>query len=213
MAVPNYERIIHQLKAKHPQAWKDAHTGNAHTEDFVRLVAAYLHELDPNVGLNGKRGNPRDISDDALNILDPLDGPGRTPDGKRCWVVDFIRNAGAPNAEVIWNPFDDPMASSGANVPPGAEPTPIPIPAPAPRLKPRQQFYDELREVNAFYKADDGLQRHGGMVLPDQQGRMVADVEALGAWGYDLMLGASVDDCKAKIRTSGEWKIKHGVGQ
>ena len=110
MACPNYEAEVVRLKNQHPTEWANAHTGNAHTEDFVRIVAEYLHELDPNVGLNGKRGNPNDISDDALNILDPIDGPGRTPDGERCWVVDFIASAGSPNASVTWQPFSDPMA-------------------------------------------------------------------------------------------------------
>lgn len=135
MACPNYQRDIERLKDQHPQAWKDAHTGNAHTEDFVRLVAAHLHALDPHVALNGKRGNPHDISDDALNILDPIDGPGRTPTGQRCWVVDFIANAGASNASVYWNPQTDPVGSSGANVKPGAAP-PVPGQPPPPVVKP-----------------------------------------------------------------------------
>lgn len=130
MACPNYQTIVEQLAAQYPTEFKNAHSGNAHTEDFVRIVAAYLHELDPNVGLNGKRGNPEDISDDAINILDPLDGPGKTPDGKRCWVVDFIVGAGGPTPAITWNPFSDPVASSGANVTPGPAPEPEPPPVP-----------------------------------------------------------------------------------
>jgi hypothetical protein len=34
-------------------------------------------------------------------------------------------------------------------------------------------------------------------------------VEALGAWGYDLMTGKGVQDCIRDIRQSGEWRSKH----
>ena len=110
------------LAAQHPEAFKNAHSGNEHTEDFVRIVAAHLNGLDPNVGLNGKRGNKDDISDDAINILDDEDGPGTTPAGERCWVVDFIYSAGAPNAAITWNPIPDAEGSSGAWVQPGPPP-------------------------------------------------------------------------------------------
>jgi hypothetical protein len=76
--------------------------------------------------------------------------------------------------------------------------------APMPKLKDRETFYKELKEVNAFYAAPEGLRRSGGMVINDQ-----ADVEALGAWGYNLMLGKTVEECKAEIRNSFEWKAKH----
>ena len=36
-----------------------------------------------------------------------------------------------------------------------------------------------------------------------------ADVQALGAWGYDLMTGKTVDECKNAIRNSFEWRAKH----
>lgn len=72
------------------------------------------------------------------------------------------------------------------------------------KLKDRDTFYKELREINDFYAAFDGLQRSGGMVINGN-----ADVEALGAWGYDLMTGKTVEECKAKIRDSFEWKAKH----
>ena len=120
MACPNYEVEVQLLADAHPDAWKNAHTGNAHTEDFIRLVAAELHVDDARVGLNGKRGNPDDLSDDALNILDPDDGPGTTPDGQRCWVVDIIAGAGGPTPSVTWNAFSDPESSTGAWVNPGA---------------------------------------------------------------------------------------------
>ena len=122
MACPNYVVDVQRIAAEHPEAFKNCHTGNDHTEDFIRIVAAELHATDANVGLNGKRGDPNDISDDAINILDPDDGPGTTPAGECCWVVDIVAAAGAPDASVTWNPLPDAEGSSGAWVAPGPPP-------------------------------------------------------------------------------------------
>ena len=122
MACPNYEVEVQMLADANPEAWRNCHTGNAHTEDFIRIVAAELHQDDARVGLNGKRGNPDDISDDALNVLDPDDGPGTTPDGQRCWVVDIVEAAGGPNPKVQWNAYEDAESSTGAWVAPGPPP-------------------------------------------------------------------------------------------
>jgi hypothetical protein len=150
---------------------------------------------------------------DALNILDPEDGPGRTPAGLRCWVVDVIGGAGGPNPIPVWQAFSDPGASSGAWVHPrvaALPPMPTrPIPANPVNIKPQQTFYEEFAEINRFYAALDGLQRPGGMVLPDEHGRMCADVEAMAAWGWKLMVGVGVEEVKNLIRTTDEWKIKN----
>ena len=66
-------------------------------------------------------------------------------------------------------------------------------------------------EIDAFYGAEDGLQRPGNMVI-DSATPVRSDHEAMGSWGYDLMLGKTVDQCKAEIRQSQEWKDKHPNG-
>lgn len=122
MACPNYQADVERCAAENPDAWTNAHTGNAHTEDFIRILAAELYAKDARVGLNGKRGVPTDISDDALNVLDPDDGPGHTPEGDQCWVVDVIIGAGGPNPTPTWNAFSDAESSTGAHVVPGPPP-------------------------------------------------------------------------------------------
>lgn len=122
MACPNYLADVERCAQENPEAWMNAHTGNDQTEDFIRILAAQLHAKDDRVGLNGKRGNPDDISDDALNVLDPVDGPGLTPEGDKCWVVDVIIGAGGPNPTPTWNPFPDAESSTGAHVVPGPPP-------------------------------------------------------------------------------------------
>lgn len=183
MACPNYQATIEMLKAQYPTEWANAHTGNAHTEDFVRIVAKYLRAHDPNVGLNGKRGNLNDISDDALNILDPLDGPGKTPDGRRCWVVDFIKDAGLPTAAVTWQPFTDPVASSGANVDPGAAPIPpVPQPPPVVVFPPRNETMAAFDAINLHYQAKG---RQTRTVTPPE---LYIDNEGIAVWLQQYLL-------------------------
>lgn len=92
----------------------------------------------------------------------------------------------------------------------GAAPPIEPPEDPDVPLKPREQFFDEFRQINAFYESDEGLKRPGGMVI-DTARPVPADTEAMAAWGYDLMAGKSVEDIKAAIRQSDEWKQKHGA--
>jgi hypothetical protein len=131
-------------------------------------------------------------------------------------VVDLVNGAGAPGAS-IGGAVKERRASNL-----WVKPKPLtqeetdylfsgstPIPQPSPALKPRDQFYAEFQQVNDFYIAPEGLQRIGGMVKTDNQGRTVCDSEAMGAWGYDLMTGKTVEQVKTSIRHSGEWQSKH----
>lgn len=159
MACPNYEDEVKALAAQYPEAFKNAHTGNAHTEDFVKIVADHLHGLDPNVGLNGKRGNANDLSDDAINILDPVDGPGQTPEGDRCWVVDFIASAGAANASVTWNPIPDATGSSGAWV--------LPLPPDLPPPDVTYPYPDEPTTGKAYQNRVKATYNEANRAFPD----------------------------------------------
>lgn len=161
MAVPNY--LLHVVVAanKYPSAWANAHTGNAQTEEFIRLLAADLHAIDPNVGLNGKRGNPDDISDDILALFHP---PGADPSGytvtdrtgRLMAIMDCIANAGAPNATPAWQNVGGP--SPGAWVRPTAVTPPVPLPPPVPSVPYRAYPQDEStfdaigRQIEADYK-------------------------------------------------------------
>lgn len=137
MAVPNMLAEVERLKTKFPQAWKDAHTGNANSEGFIKLLAAHLHALNPAFGLNGKRGNPLDISDDAINFkgegadFDPTDG------GAPRTVIDVIVGAGGPNPQPQWaivTKADAPVGAAWVQPgPPPHVPTPTPTPTPTPQ--------------------------------------------------------------------------------
>jgi hypothetical protein len=122
---------------------------------------------------------------------------------------DVIIHQGSPNQFLDDNP--SPINLTGqtyVDVRPhdhigGATPTPKPPP-----IISRDEFYARFKEVDAFYGANDGLKRPGNMVI-DTAVPPRSDHEAMGKWGYDLMLGKSVADCKAEIRQSQEWRDKH----
>jgi hypothetical protein len=114
MSIPSFRHVVEEMAAKHPDAWHHAHRGGPRTEEFVRLLTARLHQMDPAIGLNGKRGNPSDISDDALcykgvsvyGDVDPTRGNAPVT------VIDFIGSApsdyNGPNGVPAWSPVTDP---------------------------------------------------------------------------------------------------------
>lgn len=127
MAIPNMLEEVKRCKEANPVAWRNAHTGNPQTEDFIRILAKDLHEIDPRFGLNGKRGNPLDISDDAINFIG--EGPGHDPITLQpVTVFDVIRGAGGPNPEASWDRID--QDGPGAWVDPNVVPIPTPSPTP-----------------------------------------------------------------------------------
>lgn len=103
MAVPNLLNEVEAARQKYPTAWANAHTGNAQTEDFIRLLARDVRaKYGPKWGLNGKRGNPQDISDDILAYA----GEGSAVDvvnGGPMEIIDVIGAAGTPSAVPTWN--------------------------------------------------------------------------------------------------------------
>lgn len=157
--VPNMKATIEQLARDNPNTFACAHTSAPCGHNFVKLVACKLNPQpsEGRFGLNGKRGNPKDLSYDALNYRGV--GPGvdkANPANNPVTVIDFIVGAGAPGARVDWNPFSDPEASSGAWVQPrckgdvwdpnAVDPTPQP-PAPSKPPYPGDQWGQKLAEV------------------------------------------------------------------
>lgn len=103
MSIPNLQHEVEAARQKYPQAWRDAHTGNPQTEDFIRLCVRDIREKHGDRwGLNGKRGNPNDISDDVVAYA----GEGTAVDsatGGPMEIIDVIASAGTPGATPVWN--------------------------------------------------------------------------------------------------------------
>lgn len=127
MPIPNLLHEVERTKADYPLAWQQAHTNSPQTEDFIRILAGRLHRIDPNFGLNGKRGNPNDISDDVVNYRG--EGPGHDPTNGNTpvTVIDVIGSAGAPDAYPAWTVFSE-LPGPGAWVSPLAIAPPAPEP-------------------------------------------------------------------------------------
>jgi hypothetical protein len=204
--IPNYLEDVKAAKAKYPEAWSHAHvTGDPKRWDFIRLLAADLHAKDLNVGLNGKRGNPNDLSMDALNYLcDADDSAGRTPDGTPCAVIDVIGSAGIPSQYPAWTPYTTQVEGSGAWVRPGSGTVPIPVPP-----TPTYPSYEALggdeggKKITRQLEADYKRAGHAGL-----------DGDC-GAWqqrvSYDFLTGIckTVEESIAKHRK--EWCDALGI--
>lgn len=209
--IPNLTYIVQKARDENPQAWRDAHTGNEHTEDFIRIVAPMMYAVNKGFGLNGKRGNPRDISDDAINFIG--EGPGTTPGGQPCTVIDIIGGAGGPNPQPQWGVMTDPVAASGAWVNPNSAPgfPHQPPSPPKPVLPSRQELMDEMAYLHEVYKTE--LLRKDGLWISGHP-----DFEGIAAWVLDVYLasriaGRTQEEARQAyinaIRNSQEWKEKH----
>jgi len=133
MSIPNYRAVVAELAAQYPAEWRAAHTGGPQTEAFIRRLAWVLYQRDPRFGLNAKRGNYDDISDDVVNYIG--EGPGHDPrTGQPVTVIDVIVAAGGPNPQPAWNAINQPGPGGWVQPQPvdGEAPTPEPGPSPTP---------------------------------------------------------------------------------
>lgn len=234
--------IANQVKDANPDAWNALKIHGTPDRRYINLVSAALIAAGIPGGVNQKRGHQGD-SIDALalpNASGAKDAMGVYPGVE---IIDIVGGAeGGPDStpRLTWGDVTQVTidkgevggwkAGSGSS-----QPAPVPQPQP-PARKPRPQFASEFGQVNAFYAAQEGLQRVGGMVagvdasvfsvlrgvaegsITDLTAiqnacrdvlKLQCDVPSMIAWGYDLMNGAKVEDVIKQIRNSDEWKAKH----
>lgn len=84
---PDYASFVADIAQRFPAEWAAARErpDGSRDEAFIRRLAWELHKVDPNVGLNGKRGSDV-LSTDALSYINPT-GPGGVE------VIDVIVGA------------------------------------------------------------------------------------------------------------------------
>jgi hypothetical protein len=226
MAIPNLVNAVESCRQRWPDAWANAHTNNSRTEEFIRLLASFIHyEIDERFGLNGKRANPNDISDDVLAYrgegvaIDP-ETSEESPYQGVMEIIDVIGGAGGPNPQPQWGVAPGGPGDRGAWVKPArihdrvspgpVTPTPSPRPSgpvcpdpsahkpkPSPVLPDRDELRDEGARLHAFYQAPNGLQRPNGLWIDGHP-----DWEGIGAWIFDVylkgrMAGLSREDARA----------------
>lgn len=146
--IPNYINNVQAAKLKYEDAWKHAHVeGDPRRLEWITLFAKDLHAIDPNVNLNGKRGDPHNLSADAINILcEKAESDGRTPDGRPCVVVDVIGGAGGKAPVPTWSVYKTLVEGSGAPVDPTSTTPPTP-PQPPAKPYPGDGVWDAVGEI------------------------------------------------------------------
>lgn len=124
MSVPNFHQQVTELANKYPREFREAHTGRAETELWIKIVAYELHRLEPRFGLNGKRGTDT-LSQDAINYkgigigFDPTNNQPVT-------VIDIIGGAGGPDPRPTWQVLNDPNEATHRGPGKWIQPKPVP---------------------------------------------------------------------------------------
>ena len=201
MSVPNFRHVPQKL---YDTGFYDLRTDAGH-DAFTDAVVTTCHGLDPNFRHLKKSPSQTHIhrhGEDSMLYLLP---------NNQALAIDFIGGAGGPNPQPGWMVGDFVYKHSDAHDP-SEHGIGQSVAAPAqPNVLPKAEAFTALQALNAFYAAPDGLQRPGGLVIPDREGRMVADMEAIAQWFYQLVIERrSPDDVYAQIRNSDEWRSKNG---
>lgn len=203
-------KIAEQVKIDRPDAWEELKVHGQKSRKYINLVSMACILAGIPAGVNLKRGGPQE-SIDALALPNDSGAPDSTGKYLGVEIIDIVGGAEGPTPSLTWGDVTQITIDTGnkGGWKAGSLAASAPPTQPSPTLKLREQFYWELGQVNGFYASPAGLNRPGGMVKFDEHGRAIADVEALGAWGFDLMLGATVQECIKRIRQSEEWRGKH----
>ncbi len=124
MGVPNRFQTVTEVANKYPREFKEAHGDGPNKHLWIKLLAYELWQSDPNFGLNGKRGNPNDLSMDAINWKGGGVGYDPTRNEAAITVIDVIAGAGGVNPTPSWQVFNNPATDrvGGAWV----KPDPVP---------------------------------------------------------------------------------------
>lgn len=135
---PNRLSVVQRVSAEDPARFACAHTGRDCEADWIVAVAQALHAEDARWGLNGKRGNPDDISLDVVVFrIGPTDRHVQAFD--ICGACGGTDSNGNPTAHPVWNDITNwaTIGQPGTAVyvkppsgPPPVEPPPVPTPGP-----------------------------------------------------------------------------------
>jgi hypothetical protein len=225
MAIPNLMHEVDAARRKYPQAWANAHTGGPGTEDFIRLLARDLRLAHgPRWGLNGKRGNPNDISDDVIAYQGEGTAVDVTNGNTAMEIIDVIGKAGNPvnhpdpneRPFPVWNVGPGGIGDRGAfvgtfSVPdspgtPGVPGTPATPSCPDPSAhqpKPKPSYPGD-RPFDAVGQQLEADYREAGQTLNAQSATWFSRT----IWDH-VVEGLSLDASIAKHRT--EWRQALGL--
>lgn len=189
--IPNHLADVKRAQLRYADAWSHAHMeGDPRRLEWIKLFAIDLHAVNAACYLNGKRGNPLDLSADAINILvDKEDSAGRTPGGLACVVVDVIGGAGGSNPTPAWNVYNTLIEGSGAPVDPNHVPAPKPTHIP--------------------YPGDSRWDAVGAILFADYRAAGQEPNAAMGRWFGRVIWDAVAGDEHGKVWTISDSITKH----
>jgi hypothetical protein len=187
--IPNHLAVVARLAAAYPAEWSAAHRGGPDTEAFIRRLAWELHQIDPRFGLNGKRGNPDDLSDDCVCFDGFASGADYDPTRGNApvTVIDVIGGAGGSNPTAAWSHPLTPAAAAWVRPAPvsgtggggGTVDPPVVVPPPVACGYDSGAVLALVRDVDAV--------GHQVEMLAQDHGRLMADVGLLRAEIADLI--------------------------
>lgn len=182
--IPNFKANVESCKNKFPEAWKNAHTGNSMTHDFIRIVAADIHKADKRFGLVGQYGNPNDLAEDALCFAGSGIGFDPTNGDAPVTVIDIISDAGGDNPQPAWQVLDDPNIPSHSGPAAWVQPAAGEIPEPGPEPVPPVELNFPPRDANGrfFQRLDDYYRDHGRPNRCETGEPLHVDNEGLFVW-------------------------------
>lgn len=129
---PNRKSVVERVSAEDPARFRAAHReGDPRRYDWIKAVAWALHQEDARWGLNGKRGNPDDLSMDVVTFrVGPTD--------RHVEAFDICGACGGGNPSVVWNDITDyqTIGQPGTAVYVKPEPVGPVVPDPTPEPEP-----------------------------------------------------------------------------
>jgi len=201
--MPDRTAVVALVKAYHPDEWRAMN--EAGDFRFIKRLASVLHygatygdqriEADPNFGLNGKRGNPHDLSPDVIAYKNPTVSFG-------CESADVVIAHGSPDARPGWQNITKDRDEGGTGAawvqPERLTPTPLPDPEP----DPDDGHWQEVMEAVASMRQT--LDECVPMMLEARShiAELHAEVEALTA---------RLENLRVVGTTSREWGHGHQI--
>jgi hypothetical protein len=163
MAIPDERQFVIETANKYPREFREAHTGGANTELWIRLLAWELHsQRDQRWGLNGKRGDKNVISQDCVAWKGEGVGSDAHDNLRPMTVVDVIEGAGGNSPKPRWGVFNNPQTDSAPGGATWIMPRPIPgyhdsnnAPTPTDPKEPTVDFNTQI--LNQFQLLNDKL--------------------------------------------------------
>lgn len=100
LPLPNRLSVLQELARQFPADLRNSCVEHGGTNTFLFRVVQRLRQQDTRWGLNWKRGNRGDMSQDVINYHW---GPGPDEDSRDTYVLDIIVGHCGPNPGVNWN--------------------------------------------------------------------------------------------------------------